>query len=212
VKAGVIEAFGQILGVGKEADVYDALNPEGTRIAVKFHRLGRISFRQTRRKRGYLKEHANWLFQSRSAAEKEFQALKLVHQHGVAVPEPISQNRHVIVMGMIEGGELAKWKEIPKPEKVLKEVFRNTRKAYLKAGVIHADLSEYNILLKPDMHILIIDWPQYVLADHPNAQQLLLRDVKNILNFFRRRFNVKVKIKEAFDYVTGEGRALTLSA
>jgi len=82
----------------------------------------------------------------------------------------------------------------------------------LKAGVIHADLSEYNILLKPDMHILIIDWPQYVLADHPNAQQLLLRDVKNVLTFFRRRFSVKVKIKEAFDYVTGEGRALTLSA
>jgi len=212
VKAGVIEAFGQILGVGKEADVYDALNPEGTRIAVKFHRLGRISFRQTRRKRGYLKEHASWLFQSRLAAEKEFQALKLVHQKGVAVPEPISQNRHVIVMGMIDGAELGKWKEIPKPEKVLKEVLRNMKTAYLKAGVIHADLSEYNILLKPDMHILIIDWPQYVLADHPNAQQLLLRDVKNVLTFFRRRFSVKVKIKEAFDYVTGEGRAFTLSA
>ena len=49
VKAGVIESFGQILGVGKEADVYDALSPSGERIAVKFHRLGRISFRQTQR-------------------------------------------------------------------------------------------------------------------------------------------------------------------
>ncbi|MCJ7559207.1 serine/threonine protein kinase, partial [Candidatus Bathyarchaeota archaeon] len=166
VKAGVIEAFGQKLGVGKEADVYDALNPDGVRIAVKFQRLGRISFRQTRRKRGYTKEHASWLFQSRLAAEKEFQGLKLVYQHGVAVPEPLSQNRHVVAMGMIEGAELAKWREIPKPEKVLKEVMRNVKKAYLKAGVIHADLSEYNIILKPDMHILIIDWPQYVMVDH----------------------------------------------
>jgi RIO kinase 2 len=211
-KAGLIEAFGQTLGVGKEADVYDALTPAGTRIAVKFQRLGRISFRQTRRKRGYATEHAGWLFQSRLAAEREFHALKLVYEEGVAVPEPLSQNRHAIAMGFIEGAELAKWKEIPKPEKVLKEVIRNTRKAYLKAGVIHADLSEYNILLKPDMHILIIDWPQYVCADHPNSQQLLLRDVKNVLTFFRRRFSVKVKIKEAFDYVTGEGRALALSA
>jgi RIO kinase 2 len=210
VKAGVIEAFGQILGVGKEADVYDALNPESVRIAVKFHRLGRISFRQTRRKRGYATEHANWLFQSRLAAEKEFQALKLVHQHGVAVPEPISQNRHVIVMGMIEGAELAKWKEIPKPEKVLREVLLNVKNAYSKAGVIHADLSEYNIILKPDMHILIIDWPQYVLTGHPNAQQLLLRDIRNVVNFFSRRFSLKVKVKEACDYVTGKGRTLAL--
>ncbi len=210
VKAGVIEAFGQKLGVGKEADVYDALNPDGVRIAVKFQRLGRISFRQTRRKRGYTKEHASWLFQSRLAAEKEFQALKLVYQHGVAVPEPLSQNRHVVAMGMIEGAELAKWREIPKPEKVLKEVMRNVKKTYLKAGVIHADLSEYNIILKPDMHVLIIDWPQYVMVDHPNAQQLLLRDVRNVLNFFSRKFSVKVKVKEACGYVTGKGRALAL--
>jgi RIO kinase 2 len=211
VKAGFIEAFGQTLGVGKEADVYDALNPEGARIAVKFHRLGRISFRQTRRKRGYVGEHAGWLFQSRLAAEREFHALKIVYQHGVAVPEPLSQNRHAVAMGIIEGAELAKWKEIQKPEKVLKEILRNVKKTYLKAGVIHADLSEYNIILKPDMHILIIDWPQYVMANHPNAQQLLMRDVKNVLKYFSRKHRLKMKTMEVYAYVTGKGRALTFS-
>jgi RIO kinase 2 len=204
VKAGVLEAFGKPLGVGKEADVYDALNPKGERIAVKFHRLGRISFRQTMRKRGYTTEHAGWLFQSRLAAEKEFRALKLVFPHGVAVPKPISQNRHVLVIGMIEGAELAEWKEIPKPEKVLKEVLLNVRKAYLKASIIHADLSEYNVILKPNMHILIIDWPQYVTKEHTNAQQLLTRDVKNILQYFKRKHMLKAKVKEALAYVTGE--------
>ena len=208
VKAGVLDAFGQPLGVGKEADVYDALNPEGTRIAVKFHRLGRISFRQTRRKRGYATERAGWLFQSRLAAEREFHALKLVYEHGVAVPEPLSQNRHVIAMGLIEGAELAKWRELPKPQSVLKRVLRNVKKAYLKASVIHADLSEYNIILKPNMHILIIDWPQYVMRNHPNAQQLLMRDVKNVLRYFNRRYRLKVKIREVYAYVTGKGRAL----
>jgi RIO kinase 2 len=209
VKAGILEAFGKPLGVGKEADVYDALNPKGERIAVKFHRLGRISFRQTKRKRGYTTEHASWLYQSRLAAEKEFQVLRLVYPHGVAVPKPISQNRHLIAMGMIEGTELAEWKEIPKPEKVLKEILSNIRKAYLKAGIIHADLSEYNIILKPNMHILIIDWPQHVTKEHPNAQQLLTRDIKNIIQFFKRKRMLKPKLKDAIAYVTGEAKATT---
>lgn len=198
VKAEVLEAFGKSLGVGKEADVYDALDPKGERVAVKFHRLGRTSFRQTIRKRGYTTEHAGWLFQSRLAAEKEFQALKLVFPHGVAVPKPISQNRHVLVMGMIEGAELAEYKEIPEPKKVLKEILWNIRRAYLKAEVIHADLSEYNILLKPDMHTLMIDWPQYVTKNHPNAQRLLTRDVKNILRFFRRKHLLKAELEGNF--------------
>ena len=210
VKAGVIESFGQTLGVGKEADVYDALTPDRKRIAVKFHRLGRTSFRQTRKKRGYIQEHSTWLFQSHLAAEKEFQALKLVYRNGVLVPEPIRQNRHVIAMGMIEGGELSKYKEIDQPRKILKEILRNVRQAYLKAHVIHADLSEYNLILKPDGHILIIDWPQYVTTDHANAEELLERDLKNVLIFFSRKFNVKLTLSEACDYVTGKGKTLAV--
>jgi RIO kinase 2 len=208
VKAELIDAFGQTLGVGKEADVYDALMQAGKRVAVKFQRLGRISFRQTRRKRGYAAERTGWLFQSRLAAEREFRALKLVYAQGVAVPEPLSQNRHAIVMGMIEGAELAKWREFPAPGKVLKEILRNVKKAYVKAGVVHADLSEYNIILKPDMHVLIIDWPQYVAAGHPNAQELLMRDVKNVLKYFSRKYGLKVKNGAVYAYVTGKGRAL----
>jgi RIO kinase 2 len=208
VKAGVIESFGQSLGVGKEADVYDALSSSGKRIAVKFHRLGRISFRQTRRKRGYTREHSTWLFQSHLAAEREFQAMKLVYENGVAVPEPISQNRHVVAMGMIEGAQLSKYRDIGKPEKVLKEILRNLRKAYLKAHLIHSDVSEYNIILKPDGQILIIDWPQAVKTDHANAADLLERDIKNVLIFFSRKFNVKLAAKEAADYVTGKVRSL----
>ena len=206
VKEGTLEAFGKPLGVGKEADVYDALDAKEERIAVKFHRLGRISFRQTTRKRGYTIEHTSWLFQSRVAAEKEFQALKLVFPHGVAVPKPISQNRHVLVMGMIEGAELVEYKEISEPKRALKEILGNVRKAYLEAGVIHADLSEYNVILKPDGQILIIDWPQYVTRNHPNAQQLLIRDVKNILLFFKRKNMLKAEIKKALAYVTGKGK------
>jgi RIO kinase 2 len=205
VKAGVLEAFGKPLGVGKEADVYDALTPEQRRVAVKFHRLGRISFRQTRRLRGYLAErrHISWLYQSRLAAEKEFEALKLLYPHDVSVPEPIRQNRHAIVMGMIEGAELVNYIEIPNPEKVFEEILFNMRKSYLEAGVIHADLSEFNVILKPDWHILIIDWPQFVKKDHPDAERLLKRDVKNVVQFFRRKFVLETKFNDALAYVKG---------
>jgi RIO kinase 2 len=206
VKSGVIEAFGKSLGVGKEADVFDALNTKGERIAVKFHRLGRISFRQTRRRRSYTSVHAGWLYQSRLAAEKEFTALKLLFSCNVAVPEPLSQNRHVIAMGMIEGAELADYRKIPRPAEILKRILLNVRKAYVKAGVIHTDLSEYNIILKPNRQILIIDWPQYVKKNHPNAEDLLTRDIQNILQYFKRKHNLAVKLKENLDYVTGKAK------
>lgn len=207
VKSGMIQAFGHSLGVGKEADVYDALTPQNVRVAVKFHRLGRVSFRQTQRKRGYVKEHAGWLFQSRLAAEKEFQALKLVYACGVAVPEPLAQNRHVIVMGIIEGTQLANYRELLHPETVLREILRNVRKSYLKAGVIHADLSEYNILVKEDMHILIIDWPQFVTVKHPNSEELLKRDLRNVLVFFSRKFRKNLEFEDAYNYVSGKSRS-----
>jgi RIO kinase 2 len=206
VKANVIEAFGHPLGIGKEADVFDALTPEKKQVAVKFQRLGRVSFRQTQRKRGYTKEHAGWLFQSRLAAEKETRALRLLFPIGVAVPEPISQNRHVLVMGMIEGAEMAQLKELPTPKRILKEILRNIKKAYLDAGIIHGDLSEYNIIVKPDRHILVIDWPQYVTKEHPNAEQLLTRDVANILQYFNRKRLLKVKLEDTLNYVTGRSR------
>jgi len=213
VKANVLEAFGKPLGVGKEADVYDALNSKGERIAVKFHRLGRISFRQIIRRRSYSTERsASWLYQSRLAAQREYQALQTLFPCRVAVPEPISQNRHVVAMGIIEGGELADYKQLSRPEKILAEILRNTRKAYVKAGIIHADLSEYNIILKPNRHILIIDWPQYVTKEHPNAEELLKRDVQNILKYFKRKHKVNTSLEETIEYVTGKNRTLTLQA
>jgi RIO kinase 2 len=203
VKASVLEAFGKSLGVGKESDVYDALTPNGEHAAIKFHRLGRTSFRSTRRNRGYVaqRHHISWLYQSRLAAEREFKALQLVFRHHVSVPKPISQNRHVVVMEMIEGAELAEFNEIPNPGRALKEILSNIRKAYLKVGIVHGDLSEFNIIMRPNWRILIIDWPQYVERSHPSAEQLLERDVKNVVQFFKRKFKTQLSPEEALNHV-----------
>ncbi|MCX8170709.1 MAG: serine/threonine protein kinase, partial [Candidatus Bathyarchaeota archaeon] len=123
VKAGILESIGKPIGVGKESEVYEALTVGGERVAVKFHRLGRVSFRQTRRVRDYLldRRHASWLYQSRLAAEREIEALRLVYPCGVSVPKPVGHNRHAIVMGVIEGECLFKFREIHSPETILDE-------------------------------------------------------------------------------------------
>jgi len=205
VKADVLQAFGKPLGIGKESDVYDALMPENTRVAVKFHRLGRTSFRQTKRKRGYVAEQSytpTWLYQSRLAAQREFEALSMLYPKGVSVPKPIKQNRHVIVMSIIEGAELY-YLEIPNPRKVLDEILLNVKKAYKDVGIIHADLSPYNIIVQLDEHILIIDWPQYVTVMHPNAEQLLQRDVQNVLRFFRQKLKIETNFKNVLANIRG---------
>jgi len=109
---------------------------------------------------------------------------------------------------MIEGAQLSKYKDIGKPEKVLKEIFLNLKKAYSKAHLIHADISEYNIILNPDGHVLIIDWPQAVKTDHANAAELLERDLNNVLVYFGRKFNLKLDVKEVCKYVVGEAKSL----
>jgi RIO kinase 2 len=204
VKADVIEAFGKPLGVGKESDVYDALTPDGRRVALKFHRLGRTSFKKTKRKRSYTVKYSytpDWHHQSRIAAKKEYSALKFLYPKGVAVPEPIKQTRHVLVMGMIDGAELYHYPELPDAQAVYDEILFNVKVAYRDAHLIHGDLSPFNIILQPNQHILIIDWPQNVSTKHPNTDELLERDLRNVLTFFQRKYGLKNRLKDALTYV-----------
>jgi RIO-like serine/threonine protein kinase len=48
------------------------------------------------------------------------------------------------------------------------------------------------------------------MADHANAEDLLERDLKNILTFFSRRFNLKVDVELACNYVIGKARSLAI--
>lgn len=202
VDKNIIEKFGKPLGVGKESDVYDALTPDGTQVAVKIHRLGRTSFRDVKRKRSYTTQYTytpDWHRRSTIAAKKEYIALKLLDPHDIAAPKPIARNRHILVMSMIEGAELYRYPTIPNPKAVLEEILDNIRLAYQKAKIIHADLSPYNIILQPNQHILIIDWPQHIRTDHPNADNLLKRDLRNILKFFKHA--QKPTLKTALTYI-----------
>jgi len=205
VQENIIEAFGKPLGVGKESDVYDALTPDKQQVALKFHRLGRTSFKKTKIKRNYTTKYSytpDWHQQSRIAAKKEYNALKLLYPKGVAVPKPIKQTRHVLVMGMIDGAELFRQPELPDAQAVYNEILVNAKMAYRDAHLIHGDLSPFNIILQQSQHILIIDWPQSVPTKHPNAEELLERDLRNVLTFFQRKYRLKNRLEDALTYVT----------
>ncbi len=206
VKADFLSAVGSCLGLGKEADVYEALTPKNEEVAIKFHRLGRISFRQTVKFRNYTEPKTFWIFRSKAAAEKEYEALKKLYSCGVSVPKPVAQNRHAVLMGKIIGVQLNELKSIPNPEKVFLSILRNIQKAYKKAGIIHADLSEYNILLAEDGKIQIIDWPQYVTLSHPQADELLKRDIENLAKYFWRKLKLKISVENSLNIVKKGGK------
>ncbi len=186
VEKEILEAFGIAYGIGKEADIYSGLTPEEEKVAVKFNRLG-LSFKKLKEKRSYQPKHG-WFDASKEAARKEFDGLKKVYPD-VEVPEPIAFDRHVLVMGLIEGEELAKVEKIDQPGMVLEEIIRNVKETY-KKGLIHGDLSEHNIITQPNGEILIIDWPQWKSVENENSDELLRRDVENILGFFERKYQI----------------------
>ncbi|MFQ5998029.1 MAG: RIO1 family regulatory kinase/ATPase [Candidatus Bathyarchaeia archaeon] len=206
VKGSGIAGLGHSLGVGKEADVFEAITDSDTNVALKFHRLGRVSFRQTKRHRDYSLRQDFWLFRSREAAGKEYEALKRLYEVGVSVPEPIAHNRHAIVMSMIQGVKLSDFDRLPRPKFLLLKVLENVRKALDETAIVHGDLSEFNVILEPDGRVLIIDWPQYVTQQHIEWKRLLLRDIRNIVTFFRRKHGVDLNPDEAVKMIVGKGR------
>lgn len=191
------------IGRGKEADVYQGETPAGRIVAVKFHRVGRTSFRQTKRYRTYIGDryHISWLYQSRIAAKNEYEALRTLYVEEVSVPEPIDWNRNVVVCEYVEGVELSEAPPLPDPREFLETLLNEIKKAY-RGGVVHADLSEYNILVSQRGPV-IFDWPQWLPRSHPSAIHYLKRDLQNILKFFKRKYNVSYNLEECIKVIVG---------
>ncbi len=189
---GFIAKWGPKLGVGKEADVYRALTAKDEEVAVKFFRLGRTSFRNVKKSRKYIAKrgHYSWLYVSRLSAESEFEALKKVYGLSPHTPKPYAQNRHAIVMGIIQGQTLLDFPDLADPVGTFSQIITDIKIFYQQAGIIHGDLGEFNILLDEDENLLIIDFPQWVPTNHPNAREYLMRDITNVCNFFKKRHQV----------------------
>lgn len=203
-KRGILESLGPAIAVGKESDVYEGLSPKGEPLAVKFFRIGRISFRGIKRGRGYVGDEIHeWHVINVKSAKREFDVLSEVSERGCPVPIPVDRAYHVLVMEEYLAVPLFKQKRLDKPERVYRKVLEALRCCVCKAGYVHADLSEFNVLIDGNEDVLIIDWPQAVKLGEPSSEEKLRRDVHNISRYFARKYRLEVDEDEALRFVKG---------
>ena len=107
------------------------------------------------------------------------------------IPKPYFRSMHSIVMDRIDGIRLIEMKKLENPRQIFYQVFEQIRIAY-KENIINGDLSEYNILLDGNNDVWIIDWPQAVTLEHPNAEFLIRRDLRNIIRYFTRKYDLNL--------------------
>ncbi|TFG29328.1 serine protein kinase RIO [Candidatus Thorarchaeota archaeon] len=191
---GKLKALHGAISTGKEANVYLGIDSEETPVAVKIYRVstaetdfmieyivGDPRFKKV--KKGSRSLIPQW-------AMKEFKNLKRFHNAGIRVPLPIDIERNVLIMEFIGdvkesiAAPLLKQAEIPSPVDTFNEIIDMIETAYTKAGLVHADLSEFNILWNDEP--VFIDVSQAVLTTHDNAKKYLFRDIQNITFFFKK--------------------------
>jgi RIO kinase 2 len=216
-KHDTVYSVGNQIGVGKESDIFVVADKAGKQLVLKIHRLGRISFRTVKSNRDYLRKRnsASWMYMSRLAAMKEFSFMKALSEQGLPVPEAIAHNRHTIVMSLVDAFPLRQISSVPDPAGLYSELMELILRL-AKLGLIHGDFNEFNILIKEEQEgeeeeevagegsttmdpqqqnthtkliPIIIDFPQMVSIDHPNADFYFNRDVSCIKRFFERRFH-----------------------
>ncbi|KAI8921105.1 RIO1 family-domain-containing protein [Powellomyces hirtus] len=199
-KRGAIYSVGNQIGVGKESDIYIVADDEGIQRVLKLHRLGRTSFRNIKEKRDYLRNRnaGSWLYLSRLSAMKEYAFMKVLHENGYPVPEPVDQNRHTIVMGLIDAFPLCQISEVAHPGKLYSELMDLIVRLAC-AGLIHGDFNEFNIMINDKGEPILIDFPQMVSTSHRNAEMYFNRDVDCIRAFFKKRFHYESKLFPKFN-------------
>lgn len=202
----VIDQVGNQIGVGKEASVYIARHSvKDERYALKVHRLGRTSFKTANTKRDYHRSKVtNWLYLSRLAALREFTFMKLLHERGFRIPEPVDNNRHCIVMRWIDGtllNNISKDDEIDH-RRLMEQLLNMIVELANKHGVVHGDFNEFNLLIDNETNEpYLIDFPQMISTDHQLAKEYFERDVQCIVSFFERRFNYTADEVPTFEEV-----------
>ncbi|MFY2764698.1 PA4780 family RIO1-like protein kinase [Arenimonas sp. MALMAid1274] len=199
VDDGVIDAVLRPLKSGKEASVYVVRAGEEVMCAKVYKDMGqrsfqaRVQYQEGRKVRGSRQQRAMGKATKFGKREletawknTEVDALYQLADAGVCVPRPHGYHHGVLLMSLVtdaEGHSARRLGEVElEPDqardfhqRLVRDVVR-----MLCLGLIHGDLSEYNVLVSPDGPV-IIDFPQVVSAAGNNAARtMLLRDVHNL--------------------------------
>jgi RIO kinase 1 len=193
MKSGVVDTIDYPIARGKEAHVFHGTSADGKEVAVKiFHTSnavfknlvqyieGDMRFKNVKKKHRDLVEV--WV-------RKEFRNLTRLHNWGLSVPEPLGVHKNVLVMQYIgtEEGPSPKLREvdIDNTEETYAHLVEFLAVAWQCAELVHGDFSPYNILYHDEVPT-VIDVGQAVISTHPKAQEFLVRDVKNLVDWAQK--------------------------
>ena len=198
---GVLRSLDFPVSTGKEANVFRGTTPGGGLVAVKIFRVNTSTFKHVlqyiqgdERFEGVTGDKRSLVH---AWTQKEFRNLVRMAEAGVPVPEPLKALQNVLVMEYL-GVKEGPWPSLKEARvddygRLWEQLADDYVKTYNEAELVHADLSEYNVLLEgaggPDgeTRARMIDVGQAVLKNHPMAHEFLARDLKNLTAFFRRK-------------------------
>jgi len=190
ISKGYIDGLESTLYVGKEANIFSALK-DRKRVIVKIYRLETCDFNRMYdyikydpRYQGLKKKKRKIIF---LWVQREFRNLMKARDANVKVPTPITFLNNVLVIEFIGKEDVApKLKDsIPKnKKKFFNEIIDGINRLY-KAGLVHADLSAFNIL-NFNEHAVFIDMSQATTTEDARSKEYLERDINNIVNFFKK--------------------------
>ena len=192
IKSGILSYVNGIVSAGKESVVFWAVGGNDLDIALKVHLVSTANFKKRmpyidgdprfgRIKKGTRNMVNLW-------ARKEFTNMTLCYEKGIPVPEPIQVSKNVIASRFVGSGGMPQ--KTMHATQISYDDYTDTisiiKNMYLKAGLVHGDLSEYNIF-KDDSGLIVFDLGSAVDKRHPGALGFLKRDINNITNFFVKR-------------------------
>ncbi|MEK6949178.1 MAG: serine protein kinase RIO [Nanoarchaeota archaeon] len=192
ITKGHFEGLESPINIGKESNVFSAITKEGHRVIVKIYRLETCDFNIMH---SYIKDdprYANLKDKKRKVilawVQREYRNLMNARDAQVSVPIPIAFLNNILVLEFIgKNAYIAPMlkDKIPKNKKeFFDKIVENMRKLY-KAGLVHADLSAFNIL-NFEENPVFIDMSQATTKEHPRAEEFLARDTRNICAFFNK--------------------------
>ncbi|MCS7368749.1 MAG: serine protein kinase RIO [archaeon GBS-70-058] len=210
---GVLHVMYGVVNSGKEARVYWAKGRGGMDLAVKIYLTSTSEFRKGMMT--YIVGDPRFKISSGKTrdviyvwARKEYSNLVKAHNVGVRVPKPITVKGNVLVMEFVgvDGVPAPLLKDYTPTDidAFFKVLMDYVSRLYCKARLVHGDLSEYNVMVFDESPVLI-DFGQAVDLAHPLAEELLVRDIKNLLNFFSRKGVETPDLEEALIWVKRGG-------
>lgn len=228
INRNIVSEINGCLSTGKEANVYHAVwvpedgGDDGTtppvQRAIKVYKTSILVFKdrdkyvsgEFRFRQGYNKSSNRAMV--KLWAEKEMRNLRRIYSAGIPSPEPLYLRLHVLVMGFLgnsKGVPAPRLKDvtfdIPDPEAKWRSLYVDLlgymRTMYQTCRLVHADLSEYNLLYHNDK-LYMIDVSQSVEHDHPRSFEFLRMDIKNVTDFFRRKGVHTLPERTIFEFIT----------